>query len=159
MKTVNYFNEVGSSQVMGINETPVGPVTGEFLGLIRDNGQDYLIARTTLAFKEDPNYTGKIIVRHATVEKYPDGSGNIYLDVEEDEKTRNLENGLAQQEKTDNKKITAESLDSKRDKRFDSVISGEEIVAVSISHELFEKKEMVVESLEKGAIDDYTRTY
>lgn len=159
MKTVNYYNEVGPSQVMGMNETPVGPVEGEFLGLIRDNGQDYLVARTTLAFKDDPNYLGKITVRHATVEKFPDGTGNIYLDAEEDKKTIDLENGLIRQEKDENRKITEKLLESKRDKRFDSVIDGEELVAVSISHELFEKKEMVVEALEKGAIDDYTRTY
>ncbi len=159
MKTVNYYNEVESSQVMGMNQSPVGPVTGEFLGLIRDNGQDYLIARTTLAFKDDPNYVGKITARHAVVEKFPDGSGNIYMDVEEDNKTRNIEEALMQVEKTENRKITEEVLRTKADKRFDSVIDKEELVAVSISHELFTKKEMVVETLEKSSSVDYTRGY
>ena len=159
MKTVNYFNEVESSQVMGMNQIPVGPVSGEFLGLIRDNGQDYLIARTTLAFKDDPNYVGKITARHAVVEKYSDGSGNIYMDIEEDDKTRNIEEALTQMEKSENRKITEELLRPKTDKRFDSVINREELVAVAINHDLFQKKEMVVETLERPSSIDYGRTY
>lgn len=43
MKIVNYFNEVGPSQVMGMNTFAEGPVTGEFLGLIKNNKQGYNI--------------------------------------------------------------------------------------------------------------------
>ena len=163
MKTVNYFNEVGPSQVMGMNTFAEGPVTGEFLGVIRDNGQNYLISRTTLAFKDDPNYVGKITARHATIEQFTDTNGetysNIYIDAEEDNKTRNIEEALNQMEKSENRKITEELLRPKCDKRFDAVINKEELMAVAINHELFEKKEMVVESLEKGSTDDYTRAY
>ena len=158
MKTVDYgFNlsekPVGSFEGIGINEKTEGPVTAEFLGIIRHNdGEDYLIGRTIMAFKDDPNYIGKITARRATAEIYPDGTGTIFLDINENDTTRKLE------KEYNSKNTTSESLSSVINHRYDSVTAGEEIYATSIRTEEFEKKKMVNDSLD-GHLDETRSKY
>ena len=149
MTKVNYGfdisnNPVGSFQGIGINSIPEGPVEAELIGIIRHEGEDYLIGRTTLAFKDDPNYLGKITVRRATVSIYPDGAGQIFLDIAESDKTRFMEETIQQQ--------GIAGIENKINHRYDSVVEGEEIYAKSINTEIFEKKKMVNDTLD-GHLD------
>ena len=150
MTKVNYGfdisnNPVGAFQGIGINSIPEGPVEADFIGIIRHEGEDYLIGRTTLAFKDDPNYLGKITARRATANIYPDGTGQIFLDIEENDKTKNIEEILQQH--------GINGLDNKINHRYDSVVSGEEIYATAIKTEIFDKKKMINDSLD-GHLDN-----
>ena len=140
MKKVNYGfdisdNPVGAFEGIGINNISKGPVEAEFLGIIRHEDEDYLIGRTTLAFKNDPNYLGKITARRATVAIYPDGAGQIFLDINEDDNTRHIEKVLNQ--------FGVKDIENKINHRYDSVIDEPEIYATAIKTEVFEKKKMV----------------
>lgn len=94
---------------IGMYNEPKGPVTAEFLGLVKYEGQDYLIGRTTQAFKNDPDCEGKITVRHAMFNKTEqDIDKDIFIDMEEDEYTKKLEEKLTDLDK--NEKITNVSI-------------------------------------------------
>ncbi len=147
MKKVNYGfdisdNPVGAFEGIGIQSKPEGPVEADFLGIINYEGEDYLIGRTTLAFKDDPNYLGKITARRATASIYPDGTGTIFLDMNENNKTRKIEEVL------ESRNIQEGTLAKKVNHRYDSVISGNEIYATSIKTEIFDKKKMINDSLD-----------
>ena len=143
---------VGAFEGLGINEKTEGPVTADFLGIIKYSGEDYLIGRTTMAFKDDPRYLGKITARRATAEIYPDGTGTIFLDINENDTTRKLE------EEFNSKNTTTESLSSMINHRYDSVTMGDEITATSIRTVVFEKKKMVNDTLD-GHLDETRSKY
>lgn len=143
---------IGAFEGIGINDKTEGPVTAEFLGIIRYEGEDYLIGRTTMAFKNDPNYIGKITARRATADIYPNGSGTIFLDINENDTTRKLEKDF------NSKNTTTESLSSMINHRYDSVVQGEEIYATSIKTTEFETKKMVNDSLD-GHLDETRSKY
>ena len=156
MKLIDYGhdtsnNPVGSFDGIGINEIPEGAITGEFLGIVRLNDKDFLIGRTTMAFKEDPKYIGKITARQAIVEKYPDGSGTIFIDIEENSETRAMEEVLSDKEKREGFILTEEKLRPIANKKYDSVVSGNELTATAIRHDIFQKKLMLEEKMENEA--------
>ena len=94
---------------IGMYNEPKGPVTAEFLGLVKYEGQDYLIGRTTQAFNHDSDYEGKITVRHAMFNKTDrDIDKDIFIDIEEDEYTKKLEEKLTDLDKTE--RITNASI-------------------------------------------------
>ena len=151
MKKIDYGynlsnNPVGSFEGIGINPLSEGPITAEFLGIIDYDGEDYLIGRTTLAFKDDPNYLGKITARRATAEIYPDGTGTVFIDMDENDKTRKIEEVLNE------KDIKEGTLNKIVNHRYDSVIDGNEITATAIKTEVFDKKKMVNDTLD-GHLD------
>ena len=84
---------------IGMYGDPIGPVRAEFLGYVDYEGQKYLIGRTTEAFNNDPNYIGKITVRHAMVNKTEQGlDKDMFIDMEEDDNTRKLEHDLREED-------------------------------------------------------------
>lgn len=165
MKKVNYYNRIGLKEVMGMNPLAIGPTEGEFIGIIKEDNEDYLIARTIKAFNEDPEYIGKITARHVIAEYVPDDTmSNIYIDMEEDNKTRTIEEALNMKDKE--RKITEKVLENvinrkyndviksasmsipRRDENNSEVIYDQEIYVVSIDHELFKTKQKNIQELE-----------
>ena len=142
MKKVEYgfsnsSDPIGSWEGIGIKNKPEGAVSGEFLGIIKLSGEDYLIGRTTLAFGNNPEYIGKITARRAAARKYKDGSGIIFLDMDESDKTKAIEEVLEE------KHATEGSLKSLANNEFDSLVGGEEVIATSVPHDVFERIKMV----------------
>ena len=133
-------NPIGSFQGIGINNIPEGPITAELLGIITIKGEDYLIGRTTDAFKNDPKYINKIIARKVLAEKFPDGSGILYLNKEEDASTKTIEEVLQ------TKNIKEDSLRKIVNKDYDSVIAGKDIAATAIRSDVFNRKKMLQEN-------------
>lgn len=147
-------NPTGSWEGIGINSMPEGAVSGDFLGIVDINGEDYLVSRTTLAFGNDPKYMGKLTVRRVTKEKYFDASGVLFLDMEENETTR------ATAEVLEEEKITEESIKPLINKEYDSLINrSDEIIATSINHEAFERKRMFNEEDKKEIITKNETVY
>ncbi len=159
MKKVEYGfsnsnDPIGSWEGMGIKNKPEGPVDGEFLGIIRLADEDYLIGRTTMAFGNDPKYIGKITARRATARKYKDGSGIIFLDMDESDRTKAIEEVLEE------KNATEEKIKSLVNRDYDSLISNsDEIITTSIKHEVFERIKMLEEVKSKEEALKTDKTY
>lgn len=158
MKKVDYGYNMSDEPLamfegIGISNVPEGAVEGEYLGVIEREGEDYLISRTTMAFKDDPNYIGKITARRALAEVHSDGSGVIFIDVDENEKTRDIEMALNSRDvqKGDFERIVSRG--------FDSLIANDEIYAIAIKHEVFERKKMLTESSKSDFVDEMGKTY
>jgi hypothetical protein len=155
MNIINYRYDisdkpVATGQANGLTGKMEGPVEGDFLGIIRHNGEDYLVARTTKALGDD-SCIGKITVRRATVEIYPDNTGSIFLDINENEITKEMEEGLSASF------VDEKSLYEKINHRYDVVINDmlrreNELNATAIKTSAFEKKKMVNDSLD-GHLD------
>ena len=174
MKKVNYFNEIGNSEAMGMDPLSIGPIEGEFLGVIKEDNKDYLITRTTLAFNNDPEYIGKITARHVIAEYVPDHMSFIYIDMEEDENSRNIETILNKEE---NKHITEEELAIKFKnvitRKYNEVINESlmdipnkdseekdyEFTVVAIEHSIFKDKQENIQKLENGDSYNSGRSY
>jgi len=157
MKKVDYGFDmadepIGMFEGIGISSEPVGAIAGEFLGVVSLKGEDYLIGRTTIAFKDDPEYLGKITARRATAKKYEDGSGIIFLDMEESKETKAIEEIFSA------RNVTEESLRSLANPEYDSLIDRDEIMATAIRHDVFEKKKMTSE-LDKKISEIVNKTY
>jgi len=72
----NDIRPSGSFEGIGLGTTS-GPVKGEHLGFIELDGTNYIIARTTMSFRDEG--IGKIVVREALADLYPDGSAILFL--------------------------------------------------------------------------------
>lgn len=132
---------------IGMYGDPKGPITAEFLGLVKYNGQEYLLGRTTLAFNRDPNYEGKITVRHAMVNKTEQGiDKDIFIDMEEDEYTKNIEEQLStidQEEKITNVSLLKMSNNLGFEViPYGSMIQDGKVTAVGIQHQPYVYIEM-----------------
>jgi len=155
MSIINYRYDISNEPVPagqgnGLTGEKEGPIEAEFLGIIKHNGEDYLVARTTKALG-DNSCVGKITVRRATVAIYPDNTGNIFLDINENNITKSMEEALS------TRTLNNESLSNKINHRYDEVINDmlrreNELVATSIKTEIFEKKKMVNDTLD-GHLD------
>ena len=132
---------------IGMYGDPKGPITAEFLGLVKYNGQDYLLGRTTLAFNHDSNYEGKITARHAMVNKTEQGiDKDIFIDMEEDEYTKNIEEQLSTIDKEE--RITNLSLLNMSNNLglevlpYGSMIQDGKVTAIGIKHQPYAYIEM-----------------
>ena len=157
MKIVKYGyensqNPTGSFEGIGFNMREngkcVGPVTGEYLGVVRISSDDYLIARTKEAFANDENYVGNTCVRRALADLYPDGSGILFIDQETDHMCRQLER-LFDHEKT--RELMDSGIDAKRicggdipPFAFECVTRGDKVFATAIEHDAFEEKRALI---------------
>ena len=87
----NYMDEnmpTPLSTGIGMYTQAFGPITGEFIGIVRLDEEDYLIARTISAFKDDPKYLDKIIVRNVFPDKY---NNKLLIDRENNYKCKRME--------------------------------------------------------------------
>ena len=171
MKKVNYFNEIGNSEAIGMDPLSLGPVEGEFLGIIKEDGEDYLITRTTLAFHDDPEYLGKITDRHVIAEYAPGHISKIYIDMDTDNKTMAIEEALNKSEAESQKKITEEIMSETKinNRKYNDVINEastpfsnpneKEFKVLAIEHDKFKEKQKNIQALENGSTNNYTRSY
>ena len=135
---------------IGMYGEPIGPVSAEYLGLVKYNGQKYLIGRTDLAFRDDPEYIGKITVRRAMVNKTEYGADkDIFIDMDENgenEDTKNIEEQLSKIDKEE--KITNLTLLHMADNLglevlpYGSMIQADFVKAISIKHQAYVYIEM-----------------
>lgn len=156
MKKINYGydisdNPTGAFQGIGIKDKPEGAVTGEFIGIVSVNDDDYLIGRTTEAFGRNPEYIDKIAVRRVMSQNFDDGSGILFIDMEESQITKAIEKVMEE------KKVTEESLRNVTNKKYDSLIQEDEITATSIRPDVFDRKKMMEEM--KIKIDERSSIY
>ena len=144
MKTVNYYydfsdlpKEKGIEKgITGIEE---GPISAEFLGIIRYNGdgQDYLITRTTQAFNDDPNYIGKLTARRViSYDSFDDVV--MLIDGPEDENTRKIENQFEAYD------YPERAIKSIINHAYDSTIEEDTLKVTAINKDCFEKKMMLI---------------
>lgn len=171
MKKVNYFNEVGNSEAMGMDPLSLGPIEGEFLGIIKEDGEDYLITRTTLAFNDDPEYLGKITARHVIAEYAPGHMAKIYIDMDTDNKTMAIEEALNKSEAESQKKITEKIMSETKvnNRKYNDVINEasttlsnpdeKEFKVLAIEHDIFKKKQENIQKLENGEAYNSGRNY
>ena len=83
MKEVNFgFSNsdypTGAFDGIGATGYPAGPVKGEFIGIVRSNDENYLVSKTTMAFKDEG--IGRFDVRRALADIYNDGGGILYTE-------------------------------------------------------------------------------
>lgn len=141
----NSMNPKGIFEGIGISSGSKGAVSGEFLGVFQRDGMNYLVARTTMAFKGEG--IGQIVVRRALADLYHDGYGNLFIDQlcsEDCKKFETLLNSNYAQNQlnkgTELRDICGGCLPSKS---FECVTKKSEyvsIIAVAIRHEVFEEK-------------------
>lgn len=99
MKKVNfgYNNSIDNGVFEGIglgsvvSGRTVGPVSGNLLGVVSLGNDDFLVSEVTQAFGNDENYIGRIIVRDACVDLFPDASALLFIDQQESVISRKLE--------------------------------------------------------------------
>ncbi len=147
----------GSFEGIGLgmqeNGKNVGPVGGDFIDVITIDGDDYLVTKVNMAFFNDPKYIGRIDVRRALVDMYPDGSGIVYLDQADSYKRQGLEAFLNQEQnkqRIDSGIPLREIVNNCAVKPiYRSVLNtGYETVSASataISHEVFEEKKELID--------------
>ena len=156
MKKINYGydisdNPIGSFQGIGIKDKPEGAVSAEFIGIISVSDDDYLVGRTTEAFGRNSEDIGKIVARRVMSQRFDDGSGILFIDMEESQITKAIEKVMEE------KKVTEESLRNVTNKKYDNLIQGEEITATSIRPDVFDRKKMMEEM--KIKIDERSPIY
>lgn len=144
----NSSNPTGMHENIGVGEGNNIIVKGDFIGVINIGDNNYLVARTTMAFNDDQ--VGKITVRRAIADIYPDGSGILYLDQLHSNDCKKLEELLnsnrAQTLLNEGKCVTDICDAHMPDRCFDMLTSEQylgqyaDIVATAIRHEVFEKK-------------------
>ena len=145
MKTVNYFYDLSDIPrekgiEKGMTGKEEGPISAEFLGIIKYNGdgEDYLITRTTKAYNDDPNYIGKITARRVLAYESFDNI-TILIDVTEDENTNTVENQFKDKEHPE---VTFKNLINKN---YDNIIEDKDTLTVTaINKKAFETKRMLV---------------
>lgn len=142
---------VPTGQGNGIAEEIGCPIEADFLGIIKHNGEDYLVSRTIKTLGDNDSI-GKVTVRRATAEIYPDGTGSIFLDINENEITKTMEEGLSTTFVNEN------SLTNIINHRYDGVINDmlqkeNELLATSIRTDVFNEKKKVNDTLD-GHLDN-----
>lgn len=159
MKTVNYYydfsdlpKEKGIEKgITGIEE---GPISAEFLGIIRYNGdgQDYLITRTTKAYNDDPKYVGKLTARRVVgYESFDDKP--IFIDATEDDNTKIIED---QFESKEHPEVALKNLINKN---YDSIIDDDVLTVTAINKKAFDMKKMIVGNSPISSDQEISRGY
>jgi len=153
----NSMKPFGSNEGIGLGTKAVGPVGGEFLDVVNYHDNFYLITRITDAFKGSEQYIGKIDVRRALVDLFPDGSGILYIDQNQSQDCRNLTIALNSPELNNALKKNARIRDILSTGgvpfSFSCVTRGSRIIATAIKHEVFEKKNNLINSCSKPFSD------
>lgn len=153
MKKVHFGYEnsnrpVGSFEGLGVSDEAKGPIQGNFIGILNYMDKDFLITKVSLAYKTVENQVGKIDVRDAIADIYPDGSGVLYIDRQKSDECLQLEN-LFNDEKT--KELLQKGVSINNiftggilSFAFECVTKSDVILATSIKHEIFEKKKQLI---------------
>jgi hypothetical protein len=144
----NESNPNGTFEGIGLAGEARGPVSAEFIDVVRLNNCDYLITRITETFKNSENEIGKIDVRRAFADLFPDGSAIMYLDQNHSADCFKLEELL----NTENAKILLDKGISVKEicggynapLSFLGAINGNLIMATAIRHDVFEEKRALV---------------
>lgn len=76
----NSENPAGSFEGIGKGDGAKGAVTAAYLDVFSYEGRNFLVTRTTEAFKGSETEIGKIDVRDTLVDLFQDGSAILYID-------------------------------------------------------------------------------
>ena len=141
-------NPTGQFEAPGLNEhKTIGPIRGEFLGFIGYNGENYLVSKVIETYDSE-DQIGKIDVRRALADIYPDGYGKLYLDSAHTLGCRTFER-ILNSERTKDKLDRGISLDkivpdNSFPFAFNCVTQLDYFNAIGISHEAFERKKALI---------------
>ncbi len=142
----NSLNPNGSFEGIGLTGKGIGPISGEFIGVINVNNNNYLVTKIINSYKDECN--GKIDVRKSLADLYADGSGILYID-------QRYSNDCQELEKILNSKPVKNALLKGINIKdvfpsdfvpfsFDCVTKSNNIIATAIKHEVFEGKRNLI---------------
>ncbi len=147
----NYQDPTGQWEGMGIKKGLLLPIA-DYYGSIQHEGNSYIVAKVTEdKYHRYPSLLGKFLVRPALVDSYADGSGVLYLDQEETEVSKLLQDEL-NDPRVKGKIKTIEDIQKIINKPSNRLIDFYEmqfggrgsIISTSIPHETFEKKNELI---------------
>lgn len=135
----------GSHESMWIN--PDLPLCdADYYGAVKYENDSYIVAKVTDdKYGRYPHLLGNFIVRPAIADMYVDGSGNIFLDKEESEISKQMEQHLNNPEIRDRISDINDVKNYCRgtymaDKSFQFLALNDVVYTCSIRHEIFERK-------------------
>lgn len=142
MKRVNYeFYDseaiIPLSRGIGMQPDVYGPIAGDLIGIISLEDEDYLIARTTTAFKDDPKYLDKIMVRRAFADVR---NNNVCIDREPSDTCIKMEQLF------NSGSISANPINENPNEQYDKVTEAENVSVIAVNHDYFEKQKMLIET-------------
>lgn len=120
--------------------------SAEYYGVVKYENNSYVIAKVIEdEYGRYPELVGNFIVRGAIADLYPDGSGTLFLDQEHTEVSSHLESHLNNPEVKKRINDINDVVNSCNDvvygdRSFILLSLFEEVLATSISHEVFEMK-------------------
>ena len=154
----NNMDSRGQWESIGIN--PYLTIIGaDYCGAIEYDGNSYVVARVT---EDDRKYypalVGRLIVRPAIADLYPDGGGNIFLDLQESIDSTQIEEYLNQETIRRNINGVSDIIAvtrgiSKAPRPFDYLSMDERFIATSIPHEAFEQRKEAIKRCHKSFSD------
>ena len=134
----------GTFEGIGLSGDARGPVSGEFIDVIRIDNCDYLITKITDTFGNSEHEIGKIDVRRAFADLFPDGSSVMYLDQEHSHSCLSLEQLLNSEKAKElmERGMSVKDICNGRNAplSFLGATYGNLIMATAIRHEVFEEK-------------------
>lgn len=150
-----YFNNqpdaLGPVDGLGINPGLLLP-DAEYYGAIKYEDNSYIVAKVTKdEYGRFPHLLGKFIVRPAIADMYADGSRTIYLDQEESLITKQLEARLNEPQVRDRISNINDIFNNcngvyMADRSFKFLTLDDSVIATSITHEAFERKNEALKS-------------
>ncbi len=155
MQTVNYQYSnndnptISTVEGIGVNDEMTGIVNGEYCGICSIDGIDYLVTKPKIAFrKTEEELKNTYDVRRSFVENSSDkSSGVLYVDQLQSEDCKKLEQLFSDSKWKEKNfyEIVNELGFDYPEKDYDIVTNTELINAISIRHDVFEKKAMTTE--------------
>ena len=146
-----------NGQWKGIGISPdLGIINADYYGAIKYDGNNYLIAKVV----EDrnnrfPYLLNKFIVKPAIADMYADGSGNIFLDMEDSLESDQIQAYLNRENVKDNIKdirdvITYCHGTELADRTFTYLTLGDSFITTSIPHDNFQMRNDAIKSCRKS---------
>lgn len=147
----NDFDPKGSWEGIGIKPGLL-LTTADYYGAIKYENNSYIVAKVGKDESDSfPQLVDRFIVRPAIADLYVDGSGIIFLDQEESIISRQLESRLNEPQISErvfdiNSVVNNCNGVHIADMSFMFLTLGDRIVATSITHEVFERKNSALKS-------------
>lgn len=118
----------------------------DFYGAVKVESNSYIVAKVTEdEYDRYPELLDKFLVRPALVDLYPDGSGTLFIDQDESFEAYQLEEYLNSSQVKDRISSIEDVINLSNgvipaDKAFQLLTDQDKVVAISITHDAFERK-------------------
>lgn len=147
----------GSHEGLGLTGRASGPVTGELLGFICGRDGNYMAVKVNLAFGNKESDLGRVEVREALADIYPDASGILFVNQDKSRECQQLEDLLnsPKAQSLIERGISIQEIcsGSMVPFSFECVSRGETVSATAIKPEVFEQKKQLIDRCHKSFSD------